>query len=512
MIVKRLTGLRKLALTMFLFACLYQVKGAVQDGESGEYLHRIRQIDLPLIEISTVDGVEPTCVFVQPPPGCMGNGITGNNYVPGRITITIKGQKVYDSGDYIKGERGMRIKIRGNSSAYPLKKPYKVKLSKKADLLLRGDDDFKDKEWLLLGNYQDTHTLQTVVGMKIGLMVGMEWQPAYCFAHVLLNGSYKGCYLLCEAVEKGRKRCDISDTGYLIENDAYWWNTEDVYFHSDYLTPAMGYTFKYPDPDDLDETLVSNIKGYIEEFGQMLHEGGDISEYIDISSFAGWTLGHDILGTLDGCGSNMFLYKEDYNVDDHTSSKLKMGPMWDFDSTYKMYGKWSSQHGLDHFYVKRLFQREDFLKSYINIWKRIRNNVYSEVMDEVLSLQEKQGKAIMDCRRLEEELTKYYLSVDLEENIDSVSRWFESRIAWLDEQIEQMDLSGCDNCVGNEEAVSMSVYDVWGKLCCRTSDMEHIKMMEKGKTPDFLLLPRGVYAVHFMLKNGSSSCRKVIIH
>ena len=69
MIVKRLTGLRKLALTMFLFACLYQVKGAVQDGESGEYLHRIRQIDLPLIEISTVDGVEPTCVFVQPPPG-----------------------------------------------------------------------------------------------------------------------------------------------------------------------------------------------------------------------------------------------------------------------------------------------------------------------------------------------------------------------------------------------------------------------------------------------------------
>ena len=104
------------------------------------------------------------------------------------------------------------------------------------------------------------------------------------------------------------------------------------------------------------------------------------------------------------------------------------------------------------------------------------------------------------------------MSVDLEENIDSVSRWFESRIAWLDEQIEQMDLSGCDNCVGNEEAVSMSVYDVWGKLCCRTSDMEHIKMMEKGKTPDFLLLPRGVYAVHFMLKNGSSSCRKVIIH
>ena len=35
----------------------------------------------------------------------------------------------------------MILKIRGNHSAYSEKKPYKIKLQKKADLLLRNNDD-----------------------------------------------------------------------------------------------------------------------------------------------------------------------------------------------------------------------------------------------------------------------------------------------------------------------------------------------------------------------------------
>ena len=39
----------------------------------------------------------------------------------------------YDSGDYVDGESGMTLKIRGNTSAWQLRKPYKIKLQKKAD-------------------------------------------------------------------------------------------------------------------------------------------------------------------------------------------------------------------------------------------------------------------------------------------------------------------------------------------------------------------------------------------
>lgn len=103
---------------------------------------------LSLVEITTVNGAEPTATALETPEGCVGNGIV-SEYVPGRIVISLDGKTTYDSGDYAKGESGMRIKIRGNTSGMLLdQKPYKIKLSKKADLLSRGIKDCKDKTGL----------------------------------------------------------------------------------------------------------------------------------------------------------------------------------------------------------------------------------------------------------------------------------------------------------------------------------------------------------------------------
>lgn len=54
-------------------------------------------------------------------------------------------------------------------------------------------------------------------------------------------------------------------------------------------------------------------------------------EYIDEKTFAAWVLGHDYLGTQDAAGRNMYIYKKDSSDD----SKMKMGPMWDFDSNFQ---------------------------------------------------------------------------------------------------------------------------------------------------------------------------------
>lgn len=105
--------------------------------------------DLPLLTIETIDGVMPTATKVYPPEGCVGEGIL-SEHVPGRLVMTLKGETLYDSGDYIKGESGIRIKIRGNTTgAYLAQHPYKLKLSKKADLLQLGKDH-ENKNFALL--------------------------------------------------------------------------------------------------------------------------------------------------------------------------------------------------------------------------------------------------------------------------------------------------------------------------------------------------------------------------
>ena len=117
------------------------------------HLDSIHSLGLPVITIETVDGEEPTCERADPPEeeGAVGMGITNATKVPGRLCITLGGDTLYDSGPYVKGASGMRVKIRGNSSAWTPKKPYKVMLERKADLLLRGDEErYADRDWVLL--------------------------------------------------------------------------------------------------------------------------------------------------------------------------------------------------------------------------------------------------------------------------------------------------------------------------------------------------------------------------
>ena len=49
-------------------------------------LQTILGLGLPVVVVNTEGGEEPTCDLVEPPEGCMGQGITNMNKVKGRPT------------------------------------------------------------------------------------------------------------------------------------------------------------------------------------------------------------------------------------------------------------------------------------------------------------------------------------------------------------------------------------------------------------------------------------------
>lgn len=178
--------------------------------------------NLPLLSIETIEGQDPTATKVYPPEGAAGESII-SNYVPGRLVITQKGNGVYDSGDYVKGESGIRIKIRGNTSgANKIQKPYKLKLSKKADLL-NISKDLKSKNWALLSlNVWNTALkneesgILPLVGLSVCRALDFPWTPKTRLVNVLLNGNYKGVYHLIETVERADNRIVTDKTGFVI--------------------------------------------------------------------------------------------------------------------------------------------------------------------------------------------------------------------------------------------------------------------------------------------------------
>lgn len=445
-------------INLFLFLLLFCLNIKAQTDFSFE---NISKIGLPIVSVITLNGEEPICDYVTHPEGSMGESITNATKVPCRIIITKNQDILFDSGDYEKNVSGATIKINGNTGAYHDNKPYKIKLQVKEDLLLRGDKKYKDKEWRLL---KDARTLNTMIGLKVNELIGMPWTPSYMPCNVFINNDYRGCYLLIESVKRNSdSRLNVDEnTGFIVERDPYWWN-ESIYFSTDYFNMSNGYrwTWKYPDEDDVTEEITEYVQSSINRAEKSIKEG-NYEQYIDVNSFVSWILAHDILGTWDSGGSNLYLMRYDNN------SLLQMANMWDFDTIFWMNKDSFSRYHTESYdyYFPLLFNNVNttFLYAYINKWNKIKDIIPQQIIDFIKEFADsEEGKALQLSReyytkRWNKELTT------VSEDVEKVTDWFNNHLPWLDTTINNMSKpTGISTTYLYQNAHSSSIFDIHGK-------------------------------------------------
>src|SRR5690554_1888174 len=200
-----------------------------------------------------------------------------DNYL--KSTITVDGDGVYEDFITTAGIRG-----RGNSTWVQPKKPYRIKLDKKASVFGLAEE----RDWVLLANYLDETLMLNAVGMKVGQLIGIPYTSHIIPVELTINGQFMGNYMLTEQVEVSKSRVDIEDGGQLLELDIYY--DEDWQFRSDHFDlPVM---VKYPDLEDYSlseaNTELNKIKS---EFQQLENEivatsfpNNDYKNYLDIES------------------------------------------------------------------------------------------------------------------------------------------------------------------------------------------------------------------------------------
>lgn len=424
-------------------------------------LKELTDLGLPVVIIKTINEEMPSyelAVKEEPVEGKGGTGIVANK-VPGSLSIYKNGQCIYHSGEFEDGKSGMKIKIRGNTSAanFP-KKPYKIKLEKAADLLQRGNGDFDDKNWLLIKD--DSMTVK--IGLLINDLVGMQYTPSYRYVNLLLNESYMGVYMLCESVCRNEKcRINISKQGYLFEYDAYWWNNHK-YIMSSFPIPWMHYTIKYPDEDKISVDRWSYLEKYIKKAEESLDDG-TYPYYIDVNSFALWLLAHDILGTWDAGGSNFFISKYDNNE----STRLTMQTLWDFDSIFQRKNEWSTTHLAGWFFYGKLFsnKNEDFIRAYKNSWLKLKDTIFKDV---ILSLdnyeQEEEYLALEKSHMINKKLWGLN-TMNVHDNFVKAKKWFVERQLWMEEEMKKIKT---DEGTGmssqyNQKQMPAKIFDLNGR-------------------------------------------------
>lgn len=396
-------------------------------------LDSVFRLGLPVLDIETVDRQEPTCDYVSPPEGSMGRAITNATKVPGRLNIYFSNSTTpdYASGEYEKDASGMTIRIRGNTSAYGSKKPYKIKLQKKANLMLQGDDKtYKDKDWILVNDF----SLCNYVGHKINEFLGLQWAPRCRYVNVVVNGEYRGMYLLLESVKRNTKaRLDVSESGMIFEHDPYWWNENNEYIASIY-NPSYNYTFKYPEWEDMTDEQRTYAQQVIGQYESALTDT-TYHRFIDVESFAAWLLGHDLFGTRDSGGSNMYFTK----YDDTDSSLVTMANMWDFDSAEQQNDKWADIHLSRQF--KRFFANDNktFARKYVDKWNAIKGTFFTDILAFVDRFAESdEGRAYDKSSRCDNARWGY-TRLGIDGDVKQTHDWFDRREVWLEKAIAAID-------------------------------------------------------------------------
>lgn len=421
-----------------------------------EIREELKTMRVYVLEFSMQDSVFPTFDKIDHPEGCTGDGITNNEYVLGKLQVFFQGEELYDSGEYVKKESGVKVKVRGNTSSYNdriKRKSYKVKLEKKEDLLFRGDKNFKDKEWVLLGHASDY--IHYVPGFELGRILGLGWEPELIHVAVIMNNSYMGSYYLAEPVKSSNSRVDIDESGYIVENDAYWWKPDETYFKSNHQLMAAGWTFKEPDTDDFDEMSVENIKWVINTVEQKLFAEEPLDELIDFKTFAAWLLAHDIMNTQDPLGSNVFVTKYDFNHLQPFASKLEMGPVWDIDDTFRTKNEeFSLIHRFKEFWYWKIWDIPGFRTEYESLWLQVRDELKEKAMGKLKTYLE-ENPDIYKLRLLDVVRgLKLSEPEDPALRYEELDEWFDYRISALNKLIlNESGIEEIDNSKNNENEV-----------------------------------------------------------
>lgn len=315
-------------------------------ANDAQWLAQSRAMDILVLHITTKDGILPTCDTIWNDTHTA-VGITNNDKVEGQLIITRLNDTLYNSGPYVKKESGMKFRVRGNTSAANnyKKKPYKISLEKKQDLLFRGNANYKDKDWLLLR----ADNLQNLTGHMISRLMGCPWVPGQQYVLLFINGECRGEYILSESIKQNEKaRINVdADQGCIFEYDAYWWN-EDYYIPTNNWW--FNYTLKYPDVEDMTSDQETNIKNQIATFESSIQNNQSVEDIIDLQSFARWLWIQDIMCNTDYAGSNMY-----FTIFD-SKSPIQMACPWDFDATLISTNEWAPIH--NYFWFKDLFDMQ----------------------------------------------------------------------------------------------------------------------------------------------------------
>ena len=249
------------------------------------------------------------------------------NYIGAQVAMK-------NAGEFNIPMQSAGVRLRGNTTAELPKKPMRIRFDAKTSVLGRP----AERSWVLLACYFDFSQMRDFMAHNMYRQFSIPGTFASMaeFVDVYVNGEYQGVYLMCDQIETGPGRVNISesiskpDTGYLLELDWRVVNDNEGDEGTDYFfvqNKGFVYAIKSPDPDDgIPPENVAFIQDYMERVHAAIdaHDWPLIESLIEPETFVDYFLLAETFQLTDVHHLSVFMHKE-------AGGKLRMGPVWDYD-------------------------------------------------------------------------------------------------------------------------------------------------------------------------------------
>lgn len=377
-------------------------------------------------------------------------------YVAGSLYIDALQNEGYSSAGNAASPLVTEVKGRGNYTWIGFdKKPYRIKMDKKASLL----NMTTDKSYTLLAHADDNYGfLRNTAGFALSRFFELGYTPTAEPVELFLNGEYRGLYFLTDHIKVSSNRVKIEEQddletdlekvtgGWLLEIDNYEEDPHITIYKKDEYGSPMWFTYKSP------EELSYQQEAYITNFLNLANDAvyaedkssTEWEKYIDMDSLVNYYLVYEILANREGFHGSCYLHKERGE-----NTKLIFGPVWDFGNTL-----WNMNNTFIHEdwsygvkWIDQIAQFPRFQNAVRKRWLEKRGSLMPYLRAEVDAFIDKITMASQcDCQKWPE-----YGNANVLERKQAFYDILSARLAWLDTQFGTVDVT-------EEQALQVSVY------------------------------------------------------
>ncbi len=436
---------------------------------------------LPVIYITT-DSLKPI--------------LSKDEYLSGTYYIDNMGHNEVPSVGSEAEPQILEIKGRGNitweAEVYP-KKPYKLKLDKKTDLLGNG----KNKHYVLLAAPDFLGFLKDPLGFELSRRMGMPFTPSSQPVEVVLNDDYIGMYLLCEHIRVDKSRVNIveqADNDTISENVTGGWLLE-IDNH-----PEEGeILINQPNDSTLrvllhtPEVLSTMQRDYITNL--LMRTDSAIfasnpyntrwSDFIDCEALARFYIIYEVVDNFESFSGSCYFYKEKGD-----STKFIFGPVWDFGSSFGRTGLSPRFIYQDPFFyshikwIKQISRFSNFKQMVTQVWNDFYPTQLTDIGDWLNNYATKISIAATNDQLRWPQIFSAGSSVLWQASI--MANFMNVKTAWLDEQwhnfvlpgdvngdgkVNVSDVTALVNMILRIEPTNFDTADVNGDRRVNTSDL-----------------------------------------